>query len=380
VAELSDRRLRDLVEAAPVIGSGIGGTSARLEIAGAPVFVKRVPLTDLERRPENVLSTANLFGMPAYCPYGVGSPGFGAWREVAANAMTTSWVLGGRTDSFPLLYHWRIQDGPGSAVAMAAELADVDAAVEYWHGASGVRRRLEALAAATATVTLFLEYLPQTLPEWLARQVAAGAEMAETAIAMVEERLRTGVAFMNAAGLFHFDAHLGNILTDGQRLYFADLGLATSPGFELSAAESIFLAANVSHDACHTITRLVDWLVTEVAGAPYRVERDAFIARSAAGDGPVGLLPGAAAVIRRYAPVALVVNEFYRRLHLEDRATPYPVDEITRACALSSLDGPWVGSQAEPDMTIGDARSTPDRSGRRVTGRRPRRPDGPRRS
>jgi hypothetical protein len=29
----------------------------------------------------------------------------------------------------------------------------------------------------------------------------------------------TGLAFMNANGLLHFDAHLGNILTDGQHLF-----------------------------------------------------------------------------------------------------------------------------------------------------------------
>ena len=32
---------------------------------------------------------------------------------------------------------------------------------------------------------------------------------------MVHDALRRDVAFMNAAGVFHFDAHLGNILTDG---------------------------------------------------------------------------------------------------------------------------------------------------------------------
>jgi hypothetical protein len=47
LALLSDRRLGELVEAAPLIGSGIGGTSVSLEIEGWPVFVKRVPLTDL---------------------------------------------------------------------------------------------------------------------------------------------------------------------------------------------------------------------------------------------------------------------------------------------------------------------------------------------
>src|SRR5215475_7490938 len=88
LALLSDRRLGRLVDEAPVVEAGVGGTSVLLDIAGAPVFVKRIPLTDLERHPHHVMSTANLFEIPTFCHYGVvayGSPGFGAWRELAAN-------------------------------------------------------------------------------------------------------------------------------------------------------------------------------------------------------------------------------------------------------------------------------------------------------
>jgi hypothetical protein len=77
LALLSDRRLGKLLNDAALIGSGIGGTAMLLEIDGTPVFVKRVPLIDLERRPENLMSTANMFQLPTYCQHGVGSPGFG---------------------------------------------------------------------------------------------------------------------------------------------------------------------------------------------------------------------------------------------------------------------------------------------------------------
>jgi hypothetical protein len=88
LALLSDHQLGQLVDAAPTVGAGIGGTSAMLHVGDIPVFVKRIPLTELERQPHNVMSTANLFGLPTFCQYGVGSPGFGAWRELAANAIT----------------------------------------------------------------------------------------------------------------------------------------------------------------------------------------------------------------------------------------------------------------------------------------------------
>jgi serine/threonine protein kinase len=132
------------------------------------------------------------------------------------------------------------------------------------HGCGTYRRvlaRFERGAAtdrrdrrSSATVTLFLEYLPYALTDWLEQQVASGDDHANSAIAMVEQNLRTTVAFMKSSGLFHFDAHLGNILTDGEQLYLTDFGLATCPRFDLSAEEADFLAINVS--ATNRVTRL----------------------------------------------------------------------------------------------------------------------------
>lgn len=173
LALCSDRALRELVDQAVPVGSGIGGKSVLLEVAGTPVFVKQVPLTDLERQPENTRSTANLFALPAFCQYGIGGPGFGTWRELAVHTMTTNWVLAGHYEGFPLRYHWRVL--PDSAPSLPEELADVERAVAYWGGGSEVRRRIEALRHS-ASVTLFLEYIPQTLHEWLSVQVGAGDE------------------------------------------------------------------------------------------------------------------------------------------------------------------------------------------------------------
>jgi hypothetical protein len=91
LARYGDDELRALLDAAEPLGSGIGGTSALLRINGTKVFVKRLPLTDLELR--NPRSTANLFELPAFCHYGIGligAPGFGAWREPAVHDMTTN--------------------------------------------------------------------------------------------------------------------------------------------------------------------------------------------------------------------------------------------------------------------------------------------------
>jgi len=332
---LSDRQLARLVDEAGTAGRGIGGSSAVAEVAGFPVFVKRIPLTDLERRPGCVMSTANMFGLPVYCQYGVGGPGFGAWRELSANAVTTGWVLAGQTGSFPLMYHWRVLPG---APALADELADIDGAVAYWGGSPAVRERIGALATASASVVLFLEYIPQVLIAWLGEQLSRGPEAISSACTMVERSLRADLAVMNANGLQHFDAHLGNILTDGQRLYFADLGLATSPRFELSPAESEFAARHLDHDVCYALTQLVNWLVSNVCevavpavGGP--VERNAYIRRCAAGAEAAAAPAAVAEVIRRNAPAAAVMNDFYWDLFGKSRATPYPAADVGRAMA-----------------------------------------------
>lgn len=157
LALYGDRALGELVDTATPIGSGIGGTVALLDVAGTPVFVKRVPLTDPERRPENARSTANLFELPVFCQYGIGGPGFGAWRELAVHTLTTNWALTGEYEGFPLMHHWRVL--PHSA-PLPPELAEVDKTVAYWGGGAQVRRRIEALEQASASVALFLEYIP----------------------------------------------------------------------------------------------------------------------------------------------------------------------------------------------------------------------------
>ncbi|WP_330238636.1 protein kinase family protein [Streptomyces sp. NBC_00525] len=326
LALCSDRALLELMDTAVPLGTGIGGKCALLEIAGTPTFVKRVPLTDLERQPEHVRSTANLFELPGFCQYGVGaigSPGFGAWRELAVHTMTTNWVLTGEYEGFPLMYHWRVLP---DATPLPDELADVERAVAYWGGDSRVRRRIRALQQSSASIALFLEYIPQNLHEWLSAQVEAGDRTANRACAMVERELAAGTSFMNSRELLHFDAHFENILTDGRRLYFADYGLALSSRFELSQNETDFFDRHRTYDRDYTATYLVNWLVTALFG--YRREdrngRYELVRTFAEGKRPTGIPEKAAAILTRHAPTAAVTSDFNRTFQHQSRQTPYP--------------------------------------------------------
>ena len=328
----SDHALRELVDAATPIGVGIGGKSALLEVAGTPVFVKRVPLTDLERQPEHVRSTANLFDLPLFCHYGVGlngSAGFGAWRELAVHTMTTNWVLAAEHEGFPLMYHWRVLP---DTTPLPAELADIDRVVAYWDDRPQVRHRIEAVQDSSASIALFLEYIPQTLHEWLNTQVEAGDEATDRACLMVERELAAGTAFMNSRGLLHIDAHFWNILTDGRRLYFGDYGLSLSSAFDLSPEEAAFFDQNQSYDRGFTATYLVNWLLTALYGlrGDDRETRAAMARAIAEGEPPEDIPEGAAAVLTRHAPVAAAMSAFTRPFQQTSRSTPYPDEEIRR--------------------------------------------------
>ncbi|MET8048347.1 protein kinase family protein [Streptosporangium sp. NPDC005286] len=326
---LSDRRLSQAVAEATALGSGIGGRSAELDISGRQVFIKRIPLTDVELRPENVRSTANLFGLPLFYQYGVGSAGFGGWRELAVHTMTTNWVLGREYEGFPLMYHWRVlPDSPPEG--FVDEFGGIDGAVAHWEDSSAVRERLEAVGRSTSSLVLFLEHVPQTLAAWLAdsRKAAPGSGEGSP-YPWVEEALARGTAFMSSRGLVHFDAHFVNILTDGQRLYFADFGLALSSGFELTAAEAAFLSEHLDYDHCYTASHLLHYhLLDDLRGD---IDQQAFLREWIAGRQPDDVPPATAAIIDRHAPAAIVLNEFHHRLLNVSKRTPFPATEIKHA-------------------------------------------------
>jgi hypothetical protein len=325
---LSDGQLSELAGTAEPLAAGIGGSTSRLDIGGDQVFVKRIPLCDLERRPENLRSTANFFGLPVFYQYGLGSAGFGAWRELAVHTMTTNWVLAGQCPNFPLLYHWRVLPDLPPRPPGPAEQAELERMVAYWDGSPAVRERLQAIARASSSVVMFGEYFPQTLHDWLGQQLHRGGNAADAACLLAERDLQTAISFMNSRGLLHFDAHFNNILADGERLYFADFGLAMGAGFRLAADEARFFAAHRSFDRSYTAAHLVWWL--EMARRAEQ-DRDPLISEYWEDRPSVSLPPAAEAIIERLTPLARISGDFLRRLR-EDKKTPYPASEIELAC------------------------------------------------
>lgn len=337
LALLSNDRLRKRLEEATVLNTGIGGTTALLQLEDTPVFVKIVPLTELESCSENFMYTANMFKLPPFCQYGIGSPGGNVWREVAAHTITTNWVLAQKCKSFPLMYHWRVLHGLQRHMQISEELSDSSKMVEFW-GSEAVGDRIEAMATAVDSVVLFCEYIPHNLHDWLTEQLAIGEDTATAAFSIVDSELRSAVSFMNANGLVHFDLHFKNVLTDGHHVFITDFGLATSSCFELSDSELGFLELNKTHDGCYVVTHFVNWLVTALTKSVERTDRIDFIRRCADGYEPTEILESAATIIKRYAPIAAVINDFYTNLIFKSRSAPFPIEEIESLCVTTGFE------------------------------------------
>lgn len=301
LSALDDDGIRKLLSTATPLGSGIGGTCVRLDVDDVPVFAKRIPLGEVEaRRPG---STANIFDLPAYCHYGIGSPGFGAWREVAASEMLSQWVLDRYAHCFPLAYGGRIV--PMAETGVPADLDPIDDAVRYWNGSEAVRIRIETLATARTAVALFLEYIPCTVEQWLNDRLAEGIDAAERACLLVEDELHALADLMSNRQFVHLDAHFENLLTDGKQLYLADPALAVTPAFDMTSDERAFLERHRAFDRSYMAAQLVRWITQNVGDAT----------------------PGLARIVDRYRPVVEVARSFYAELQSRSRLASYPVRE-----------------------------------------------------
>jgi hypothetical protein len=326
LAVLSDGDLAGLLASGRALGSGIGGTVVTLDVEGVTVFAKSIALTAAELRPENRMSTADLFDLPPFYQYPMGSTGFGAWRELAAHTMTTNWVLTGGYPGFPLTHHWRILPAapPAESAAMTM-FGGIGGAVARWDGSAAVGRRLEAIADSQAGIVVFQEYIPQRLDEWLTGPDAD--------FALAEQQLTAGAAFMRAQGFVHFDTHFGNVLTDGAQMYFADFGLATCDRFKLSEVERRFLDGHRDFDLAYISAGLVVYAVSTVRGdRPYREFLRAWTAGHV---DRTTLSPKLAALVDRHAPLAVTVLDFHDALDQGPKTHPWPAAEVARL--LSTL-------------------------------------------
>ncbi|BAZ69903.1 hypothetical protein NIES4106_46830 [Fischerella sp. NIES-4106] len=239
IAQLDNAQLRSLFDDNQ---SSLGwGLTQTIVLGESKVFVKRIPVTNIEY--DNLFSTKNLYDLPTYFNYGLGSAGLGVaglgvFRELVTHIKTTNWVLEGAIATFPLMYHYRI-------IPFSGQRVDVDRKclkgfVEYWGNNANVGNYMLDRANANHELALFLEYIPHVLEKWL-------RENPNKLQKSLHDLCRT-IAFLRTKEIIHFDAHFRNVLTDGEQIYLTDFGLALDKSFTLTKDEESFFKENTFYD------------------------------------------------------------------------------------------------------------------------------------
>ncbi|HEX7167925.1 MAG TPA: hypothetical protein VF230_13185 [Acidimicrobiales bacterium] len=315
LAEMSDGELASIVpDRTPV---GVWGTSGPGTVDGTQVFVKRVALTDVEA--VHPRSTRNHFRLPTYYSYGVGSAGFGVWRELAAHELT------GGLDGFPALLHHRVMPRSSPSGELPWSLDDY---VRMWNGSAAVGRFIEARNVATHDVWIVLEHVPYELFTWL----VLNQERVEDVLGQVFAAIGT----LRSLGVVHFDTHFGNVMTDGERCRLGDFGLAMAAGFELTARERAFLARHQHYDYGVPLASMAVMLAMGLGRPLTARELGAWI------DGleelPVVYCPELIAAFRRYRAPMQYMTDFFTRVRRPSKRSTY--DDATFAGLLRDAGVP----------------------------------------
>ena len=237
IAQLDNVQLRSLFENSE--SSSGWGLNQVVVLGESRVFVKRIPVTNIEY--DNLFSTRNLYDLPTYYNYGIGSAGFGVFRELVTHIKTTNWVLDEEIATFPLMYHYRII--PHSGKRVDVDMLDMEkrkSYVAYWGNSENVGNYVLARANADYELVLFLEYIPYVLETWLLENPGK--------LQNPLNDLRTTISFLRIKGIIHFDAHFHNILTDGDQTYLTDFGLVLDESFTLMKEEKSFFGQHIFYD------------------------------------------------------------------------------------------------------------------------------------
>lgn len=151
---------------------------------------------------------------------------------------TTDWVLEGACTAFPLTYHVRVVERSGRTDPL--DQAEFEDYIRSWNSSRNLARCLTERSTGRYAVLIFLEHLPHSMWQWLLNR--------PDDIDRMTGQVYDVVSFLRDHDIVHFDAHFGNVLTDGEQAYLTDFGLFLSARFDLSDRERAFLARHGHYD------------------------------------------------------------------------------------------------------------------------------------
>lgn len=316
LSQSSDESLLQLVSNSKIHDNGSG--TACLSEGGDNIFVKLIPLSEIELKPENRNSTANYFHLPPYYNYRIGSGGFGAWRELDLHQRANQWVLSGYSKNFPLLHHWRV-------LPITQRGIDDKFTLKPWGDNEAIRQRVSAFECSTLSVVLFIEHFPHSLSQWIKTQWSSYTDPMEL-IRNVETRLDDIFSFWRKNNLLHMDAHFENIVTDGHNFCVCDYGLSLSTSFQLDDAEKNFFKSHYNFDRCTYLTSLIHAIVSQFdSRTPWRNRLQELVD----GKHPNHVSDGVTTYLRKWKPLVLETGNFYDSLRT-DINSPYPADRLQK--------------------------------------------------
>ena len=300
---------------------GIGGETGVLQIENNQVFYKKIALTSVELESNNRFSTRNLHKLPLYYQYGVGSTGFGAWRELE------SWRQGqeisiSRVRCFPRLYGFKIIEETPKSTLTTEEQKKIDDDCKYWNNSTEIKNRLEALLLSKSYLLIFIEYLPSNLYDWLGEKMNSGLEEGMKACSFVSNAIPQITLALSQANFNHFDAHFWNILTDGKQLFVGDQGLALLEDFEIGSAERSFLKQHKSYDEACLRLNLVHAIVSHHSGKDHWIR---FIENEGKGFDPGPYQE----VLSPHLKLARIMHRFFTSLK-KNKLAKYPEELVSR--------------------------------------------------
>lgn len=246
ISSLTNNNIIDLIKPEKVTEFKKWGVNKIVTIDKIKIFIKVLPIAKLFC--SNQFDTTNLYNIPAFYNYGVASAGSNPWRELLTHIKTTSWVINGKCENFPLLYNYRIVEENNNddfETGLHTKLMNI------WNNNKNIKKYLLDRSNSTHKIVLFLEYIPYVAWQYLNKHSDFAKKFYDQAKQIIK--------FLNTNNVYHNDAHLGNYLVDkDENLYITDFGLSLDKSFELNKDEFNFIKYNKTLDAYYVVTCLFD--------------------------------------------------------------------------------------------------------------------------
>lgn len=213
--------------------------NSHAKINGYDVFMKKIPLTTLEYN--NMFDTANLYNLPIFYNYPIGSAGINCFRELTMHIKTTKWILEGKIKNFIMMYHYRIIKKK-IHVINKIQKENINKKVKTkWNNNKNIKNYLMERLNASYEIIIVMEYFPITLNEWLKQDI--------TNVYSYIKQIYPLLKFLQEQSIIHFDSHSNNFVVSKEGIiYIIDFGLVLDLKFNLTKEEIKFFHKNTMFD------------------------------------------------------------------------------------------------------------------------------------